>query len=54
MTMNPTFDLAKNFIVEGLSVRLDTYESTNKKDLQINREPRVYYEVDNENNRTMI
>lgn len=43
--MNKAFDLAKNFIVEGLSVRLDSYETTLKKDLTINIEPRVYYEV---------
>lgn len=42
--MNPVFDLAKNFIVEGLSVRLDTYEATLRKELTINVEPRVYYE----------
>lgn len=47
--MNPVFDLAKNFIVEGLSVRLDSYETTSKKDLTINIEPRVYYEVDGNN-----
>lgn len=33
LTINPNFDLAKNFIVEGLSVRLDSYESASKKDL---------------------
>lgn len=45
MTKNPVFDLAKNFIVEGLSVRLDSYENAMKKDLQINIEPRVNYEL---------
>jgi len=52
MTMNPVFDLAKNYIVEGLSVRLDSYENAMKKDLSINIEPRVYYEIDN-NNKTL-
>jgi len=28
LTMNPTFELAKNFIVEGLSVRLNSYETS--------------------------
>lgn len=45
MTINPLFDLAKNFIVEGLSVRLDPYETATRKDLHINIEPRVLYEV---------
>jgi hypothetical protein len=33
MTMNPVFELAKNFIVEGLSVRLDPYEGAMRKEL---------------------
>lgn len=45
MTSNPVFELAKNFIVEGLSVRLDTYENSKKKNLNINLEPRVNYEL---------
>ena len=45
MSMNPMFELAKNFIVEGLSVRLDTYENASKKELNINIEPRVNYEL---------
>ena len=45
MTLNPTFDLAKNFIVEGLSIRLDSYENAQKKELHINIEPRVNYEL---------
>ena len=45
MTRNPIFDLAKNYIVEGLSVRLDSYENALKKDLLINIEPRVNYEL---------
>jgi len=45
MNLNPVFDLAKNFIVEGLSVRLDSYENALKKDLNINLEPRVNYEL---------
>lgn len=40
------FDLAKSFIVEGLSVRLDSYENANKKPLNINIEPRVNYKVE--------
>ena len=45
MSMNPIFELAKNFIVEGLSVRLDSYENAIKKELNINIEPRVNYEL---------
>lgn len=41
--MNPAFELAKNFIVEGLAIKLDKNQSI-KKDIQINVEPRVYYE----------
>ena len=49
LSMNPMFELAKNFIVEGLSVRLDTYENAQKKDLNINIEPRVNYEFNASN-----
>jgi hypothetical protein len=49
LTLNPTFDLAKNFIVEGLSVRLDSYENAGKKELHINIEPRVNYELNESN-----
>jgi hypothetical protein len=45
LTLNPVFDLAKNFIVEGLSVRLDSYENAGKKELHINTDPRVNYEM---------
>ena len=50
MTMNPVFELAKNFIVEGLSVRLDPFETATRKELQINIEPRVLYEPDHHSN----
>ena len=45
MTMNPMFELAKNFIVEGLTYKIDS-QGTNQigKDLSINIEPRVYFE----------
>ena len=43
--MNPVFELAKNLIVEGLSVRLDSYENSIKKELSINLEPRVNFEL---------
>lgn len=49
LTLNPVFDLAKNFIVEGLSVRLDTYENAGKKELHINIDPRVNYELNESN-----
>jgi len=44
-SMNPVFELAKNLIVEGLSVRLDSYENSIKKELSINLEPRVNFEL---------
>jgi hypothetical protein len=33
MTNNPLFELAKNFIVEGLTVKLDSYEKASQKQL---------------------
>lgn len=45
MSINPVFELAKDYIVEGLSVRLDSYENACKKDLNINIEPRVNFEI---------
>lgn len=41
---NKTFELAKDFILEGLSARLNSFENAIKKDLIINTEPRVNYE----------
>ena len=49
LSTHPTFDLAKNYIVEGLSIRLDSYENALKKDVSINLEPRVNYELDASN-----
>lgn len=46
MASNPLFELAKNFIVEGLSAKLESYDNLKSKGLQINIEPRVYYDVD--------
>jgi len=43
LTMNKTFELAKDFIVEGLSVRLNSFENGIKNELKINTEPRVNY-----------
>jgi hypothetical protein len=37
--------MATELIVEGLSVRLDSYENAMKKDLVINIEPRVNFEI---------
>ena len=45
MTLNPIYEEAKGFIVQGLSVRLDSYENAMKKELLINIEPRVNYEL---------
>lgn len=45
MTMDPMFELAKNFIVEGLTYKIDAKETNSLgKDLQINIQPRVYFE----------
>jgi hypothetical protein len=39
------FELAKNFIVEGLTYKIDQKEKNSLgKDLQINIKPRVYFE----------
>jgi len=43
-TTNKTFDLAKDFILEGLSARLNSFENAIKSELKINTEPRVNYE----------
>lgn len=39
-----SMELAKDFIIEALSVRLNPYENAIKGELKINTEPRVYYE----------
>lgn len=44
LTMNKKFDLAKDFMLEGLSVRLNTFENGIKNDLKINVEPRINYQ----------
>jgi len=44
LTVNPTFDLAKAFIIEGLSVRLNPYENAIKGNNTINLEPRANYD----------
>lgn len=43
--MNPMFELAKNFIVEGLTYKIDSREKNSLgKELSINIQPRVYFE----------
>jgi hypothetical protein len=44
LTANKTFDLAKDYIMEGLSVKLNSFENAIKGDLAINTEPRINYE----------
>lgn len=45
MTMNPVFELSKNFIVEGLTCKLaQNDKNALGKPLQINVNPRVYFE----------
>lgn len=48
LTTNKNFKDATELIVEGLSVRLDSYENAMKKDLVINIEPRVNFEIHDE------
>ena len=43
LTTNKTFELAKEFIIEGLSVRLNPYENGIKETVQISVEPRANY-----------
>ena len=44
LTTNKTFELAKDFIVEGLSVKLNSFENAIKSELKIKTEPRTYFE----------
>lgn len=44
LTQNKVFELAKDFIVEGLSARLNPYENAIKSELSINTQPRVNFE----------
>ena len=41
LTSNKTFELAKEYIIQGLSVRLNPYENGIKDTIQINVEPRA-------------
>ena len=43
LTTNTTFELAKQFIIEGLSVRLNPFENGIKDSIAINIEPRANY-----------
>lgn len=42
-SMNPNFEEAKDFIMEGLSFRLNPFETTQHKDYKINLKPRKFY-----------
>lgn len=44
LRQNEIFELAKNLIVEGLSVRLDPHEVAAKEDISLNMHPRVRYD----------
>ena len=44
LTMNKKFELAKDFILEGLSMKLNNFENGIKNDLKINVEPRISYQ----------
>lgn len=43
LTQYPALELAKDYIMEGLSFRLNNFENAIKKELNINCEPRVNY-----------
>ena len=47
LTMDPMFDLAKDYIMEGLSAKLNTFENAIKSQLKINLEPRTHYDLTN-------
>jgi|APSaa5957512535_1039671.scaffolds.fasta_scaffold68705_2 hypothetical protein len=47
LTTNKTFELAKTFIIEGLSVRLNPFENGIKDAVAINIEPRANYDLAN-------
>lgn len=40
LTVNKTFESAKDYILEGLSVKLNSFENAIKSELKINCEPR--------------
>ena len=44
LTQNTVFELAKDFILEGLSFRLNSFENAIKKDTRINTEPRSNFQ----------
>ena len=41
--MNPLFSQAKDYILEGLSYRLNSYEHVENKESKINMKPRKNY-----------
>jgi hypothetical protein len=43
---NKNFEIAKDFVVEALSVRLNPFENAIKSELKINTQPRVGYNRD--------
>lgn len=53
MTGNPIFELAKNYIVEGLTYKLDSQDKNSLgQALKINIQPRVYFDDDNKSVKT--
>lgn len=44
LTQNATFELAKDFILEGLSYRLNSFENAIKTETKINVEPRTHFQ----------
>jgi hypothetical protein len=47
LTTNKVFEEAKDYIVEGLSVRLNPFENAIKSELKINTQPRINFEPTN-------
>lgn len=48
LSVDPEFAEARELVIQGLSCRLDNYETAAAKDIAINLEPRLRYRVDEE------
>lgn len=46
LTSNKTFELAKDFVLEGLSLKLNAFEAGIKQEPTINTNPRISNKVD--------
>jgi hypothetical protein len=48
LSVDPEFEEARELVIQGLSRRLDSYETAPAKDIAINLQPRNHYRVDEE------